>query len=47
MLLDINDKILKLFLVYLKMLHHHVVTETIALVEELNVIKQMLAILFC
>lgn len=44
-LFHIDDQVLELLLVDLEVLHDHVVAKTIALVEILNVVEQMLAVL--
>ena len=45
-LFHVKDQILKLLFVNFEVLHHHVVTQAIALIKELNIVKQMLAVLF-
>ena len=46
-LLHIDDQVLKLLLVQLEMFHHHIVAQPISLVEKLNVVEQVHAVLFC
>jgi hypothetical protein len=44
-LFNVYNQVLELFFVHLKVLHDHVVAQTIALVKILNVIKQVLGVL--
>lgn len=41
MLLHIDDKVLELLLVHLEVLHHHIVTEAVALVKVLPIVQQV------
>lgn len=44
-LFNVDDQVLELFFMHFEVLHDHVMAQTIALVEILNIIEQVLAVL--